>query len=130
MTAGPTPNLPGLQADAGGETHRAQAQVSAFGAPRAGLTIAGFEVEHLHVHVFPAYTLENFSFATVDNNPDPAVLDANAEKIRTALRADGHGELGPGPPNPPDCVGLVGRNRSDFGVFRPTSATQYYVRGR
>ncbi|ALE06595.1 diadenosine tetraphosphate hydrolase [Arthrobacter sp. ERGS1:01] len=72
-----------------------QAQVAAFGAPRAGLTIAGFEVEHLHVHVFPAYTLENFDFGTVDNHPDPAVLDANAEKIRTALRAAGHGEFVP-----------------------------------
>jgi len=72
-----------------------QAQVDAFGAPRAGLTIAGFEVEHLHVHVFPAYTLENFSFATVDNNPDPAALDANAEKIRTALRTAGHAEFVP-----------------------------------
>ncbi len=72
-----------------------QAQVSAFGAPRAGVIIAGFEVEHLHVHVFPAYGLDNFSFAAVDNNPDPAVLDANAEKLRAALRDAGHGEFVP-----------------------------------
>lgn len=73
-----------------------QAQVAAFGAPRAGLTIAGFEVEHLHVHVFPAYGLENFDFGTVNNNPDPAVMDANAEKLRVALREAGHGEFVPG----------------------------------
>ncbi|AIY01102.1 HIT family protein [Arthrobacter sp. PAMC 25486] len=72
-----------------------QAQVAAFGAPRAGVIIAGFEVEHLHVHVFPAYGLDNFSFAAVDNNPDPAVLDANAEKLRVALRAAGHGDFVP-----------------------------------
>lgn len=72
-----------------------QAQVGAFDAPRAGLIIAGFEVEHLHVHVFPAYGLDNFSFSAVDNNPDPAVLDANAEKLRIALRAAGHGEFVP-----------------------------------
>lgn len=72
-----------------------QAQVSAFGAPRAGMIIAGFEVEHLHVHVFPAYGLDNFSFAAVDNNPDPAVLDANAVKLRVALREAGHGEFVP-----------------------------------
>ena len=72
-----------------------QAQVSAFGAPRAGVIIAGFEVEHLHVHVFPAYGLENFDFKAVDNNPDPAVLDTNAEKIRAALRAAGHSEFVP-----------------------------------
>lgn len=72
-----------------------QAQVAAFGAPRAGLTIAGFEVEHLHMHVFPAYGLENFDFGTVNNNPDPAVMDANAEKLRVALREAGHGEFVP-----------------------------------
>lgn len=72
-----------------------QAQVAAFGAPRAGVIIAGFEVEHLHVHVFPAYGLDNFSFAAVDNNPDPAAMDANAVKLRQALRAAGHGEFVP-----------------------------------
>jgi len=72
-----------------------QAQVAAFGAPRAGLTIAGFEVEHLHVHVFPAYGLANFDFGTVDTSPDPAVMDASAGKLRTALREAGHGEFVP-----------------------------------
>ncbi|MDD0858735.1 HIT family protein [Arthrobacter alpinus] len=72
-----------------------QAQVAAFGAPRAGVILAGFEVEHLHVHVFPAYGLENFDFAAVNNNPDPAVMDASAEKLRVALRAAGHGEFVP-----------------------------------
>ncbi|WP_104109406.1 HIT family protein [Arthrobacter sp. N199823] len=72
-----------------------QAQVAVFGAPRAGMTIAGFEVEHLHVHVFPAYGLENFDFGSVQENPDPAVMDASAEKLRVALRAAGHGEFVP-----------------------------------
>ncbi|MET4003370.1 MULTISPECIES: HIT family protein [Arthrobacter] len=72
-----------------------QAQVAAFGAPRAGLTIAGFEVEHLHVHVFPAYGLENFDFGTVNNHPDPELMNASAEKIRVALRDAGHGEYVP-----------------------------------
>ena len=72
-----------------------QAQLAAFGAPRAGVIVAGFEVEHLHIHVFPAYGLENFSFAAVDNNPDPALMDANAEKLRVALREAGHGEFVP-----------------------------------
>ncbi|MDJ0316408.1 HIT family protein [Arthrobacter antibioticus] len=72
-----------------------QAQLAAFDAPRSGLTIAGFEVEHLHVHVFPAYGMENFDFETVDNAPEPAVMDANAEKIRVALRAAGHEKFVP-----------------------------------
>lgn len=72
-----------------------QAQVAAFGAPRAGVIVAGFEVEHLHIHVFPAYGLENFDFAAVNNSPDPAVMDASAEKLRVALREAGHGEFVP-----------------------------------
>ena len=66
------------------------AQVRAFGAPRAGLMVAGFEVPHLHVHVWPTRSLEDFDFAKADNNPDPARLDANAETLRGALREDGY----------------------------------------
>jgi diadenosine tetraphosphate (Ap4A) HIT family hydrolase len=66
------------------------AQVRAFGAPRAGLMVAGFEVPHLHVHVWPTRSLEDFDLAKADNNPDPARLDANAEALRTALREDGY----------------------------------------
>ena len=36
---------------------------------RAGVIIAGLEVPHLHVHVFPAYNLTDFGFA----NARPAI---------------------------------------------------------
>lgn len=68
-----------------------QAQLVAFDAPRAGVIIAGFEVEHLHIHVFPAYGLGDFSFAAVQEHPDPVVMDAAAEKLRETLRVAGHG---------------------------------------
>ena len=35
----------------------------AFDAPRAGLVVAGFEVPHAHVHVFPAWQMGDFDFA-------------------------------------------------------------------
>src|ERR1700751_792152 len=35
----------------------------AFGAPPAGVVIAGLEVPHLHVHVFPAWSESDFDFA-------------------------------------------------------------------
>lgn len=66
-------------------------QAEAFGAPRSGMVIAGLEVPHLHIHVFPAWQLDDFDFKRVDHNPDPADLDAAAEKLRSALRAAGHG---------------------------------------
>jgi diadenosine tetraphosphate (Ap4A) HIT family hydrolase len=57
----------------------------AFGAQRAGVIIAGLEVPHLHVHVFPAYNLTDFGFATVDRNPSQVSLDAAQAKIKDAL---------------------------------------------
>ena len=68
------------------------AQKTAFGAPRAGLMIAGFEVPHLHVHVFPSWGIDDFDFAKADHNPDPAGLDAAADALRAALRKSGHGD--------------------------------------
>lgn len=62
-----------------------RAVCTAFGAERAGLIIAGLEVPHLHVHVFPAYNLTDFGFARVDRNPSPASLDEAQRKIRAAL---------------------------------------------
>jgi diadenosine tetraphosphate (Ap4A) HIT family hydrolase len=62
-----------------------QAVMTAFDAPRAGLLIAGLEVPHLHVHVFPAYTLGDFNIAGADPNPSPESLDEAQAKIVAAL---------------------------------------------
>ena len=58
---------------------------TAFGADRAGMIIAGLEVPHLHVHVFPARDLSDFGFAHVDRNPSPESLDEAQAKIKAAL---------------------------------------------
>jgi len=57
----------------------------AFGTERSGLIIAGLEVPHLHVHVFPARDLSDFGFANVDRNPSPESLDEAQTKIKAAL---------------------------------------------
>lgn len=57
----------------------------AFDAQRAGLIIAGLEVPHLHVHVFPAHNLADFGFAHVDRNPSPESLDDAQARIKAAL---------------------------------------------
>jgi diadenosine tetraphosphate (Ap4A) HIT family hydrolase len=56
----------------------------AFGAPRAGLVIAGLEVPHLHVHVFPAWTLDDFNIAQAKPTSDDE-LDQTAARLRAAL---------------------------------------------
>src|SRR6202790_942676 len=57
----------------------------AFDAPRAGLLIAGLEVPHLHIHVFPAYSLSDFNIAGADPNPSAESLDEAQTKIKHAL---------------------------------------------
>jgi diadenosine tetraphosphate (Ap4A) HIT family hydrolase len=57
----------------------------AFRAGRAGVIIAGLEVPHLHVHVFPTRSLRDFGFAHVDRNPSPESLDEAQAKIKAAL---------------------------------------------
>ncbi|XKH54628.1 HIT family protein [Citricoccus nitrophenolicus] len=69
-----------------------QVQVQAFNAHRAGLMVAGYEIPHLHVHVWPSNSLEDFDLDQVDNNPEPEDLDEAAERIRAGLRVAGHTE--------------------------------------
>jgi len=57
----------------------------AFDVERAGVIIAGLEVPHLHVHVFPARNLSDFGFANVDRNPSPESLDDAQARIKAAL---------------------------------------------
>ncbi len=57
----------------------------AFDAARAGVIIAGLEVPHLHVHVFPTRSLSDFGFANVDRNPSAQSLDEAQAKIKAAL---------------------------------------------
>ncbi|AMB41009.1 HIT family protein [Paenarthrobacter ureafaciens] len=65
-------------------------QEDLYDAKRVGVLMEGFEVDHLHVHVWPAYSMADFEVHNVDHNPDPAVMDATAVKLRAALRSAGH----------------------------------------
>jgi histidine triad (HIT) family protein len=72
-----------------------KAQQESFDAKRVGLLLEGFEVPHLHVHVWPAQGPQDFDVHAVDTNPDPAAMDAAADSLRAALRAAGHGDSVP-----------------------------------
>ena len=61
-----------------------EAAKQAFDAPRAGLVIAGLEVPHMHIHVFPAWTLDDFSFDRAKQASDEE-LDQAAARLRAAL---------------------------------------------
>ena len=64
---------------------------TAWDAPRAGLLIAGLEVPHLHVHVFPAFELTDFDITGADPEPSTESLDRAQAAIKQALRDLGYG---------------------------------------
>ncbi|MBA2419206.1 MAG: HIT family protein [Nocardioidaceae bacterium] len=68
------------------------AQQAEWDATRIGVLIEGFEVDHLHIHVWPAFSAADFDVHNVDHDPDPAALDESAERIRVRLIEDGFAE--------------------------------------
>jgi histidine triad (HIT) family protein len=64
--------------------------------PRVGLLVAGFEVPHLHLHVFPAADMGAFDFARAAATVDPGEQERYARTLRSALRAAGHRAQVPG----------------------------------
>ena len=67
-----------------------RAQQEAFDCERVGVIVAGFEVPHLHVHVFPAWDMRAFDFANAAPSVDDAEQDAHRDTLRATLRAAGH----------------------------------------
>jgi histidine triad (HIT) family protein len=70
-----------------------RAQMTAFAPTRIGLIVAGLEVPHCHLHVIPIDAESDLSFAKADHDPSPAALDDAAERLRSALRDQGHAEV-------------------------------------
>jgi histidine triad (HIT) family protein len=68
----------------------ANAQLRVWPAARAGLMIAGFEVPHVHLHVFPTDGMQNFDFRNANTNAAAEDLDRDMHQLRDALRALGH----------------------------------------
>lgn len=69
--------------------HVANAQKVVVSSSRVGLMIAGFEVPHAHVHVVPMSSMAHLDFANARRG-DPAELDTMADRLRQALREQGH----------------------------------------
>ncbi|MDE9366125.1 HIT family protein [Luteipulveratus sp. YIM 133132] len=72
------------------------AQRQAWDAPRAGLMVMGFEVPHLHVHVWPTWSMADFDLSRVTHGEDQKVLADNAQRVRDGLRGLGHSSVVPG----------------------------------
>lgn len=68
----------------------ARVQETEFSARRIGVLMEGYEIPHVHVHIWPTQSAADFDVHKVDHNPDPAKLDENADRLRRALRDAGH----------------------------------------
>ncbi len=69
-----------------------QAQQAVFGAERIGLIIAGYEIDHCHLHVIPTWSMGDFDFSQAAPDPDVDILDDAAARLRQALVARGYDE--------------------------------------
>jgi len=65
----------------------ARALQQEFRPQKVGLMIAGLEVRHVHLHLVPINGLQDLDFARAEKSPDPAAMDAAAQRVRKALRA-------------------------------------------
>ncbi len=71
------------------------AQVKGLGATRAGLIIQGYEVPHMHMHVFPTTSVADFDMTRIIREPEDDKMDEAASKLRAALRDAGYGQFVP-----------------------------------
>ncbi|NDE20874.1 MAG: HIT family protein [Actinobacteria bacterium] len=80
----------GLSAHVFEIAHRvASAQRRVFGCDRVGLVIAGFEVNHCHLHCIPADAMSDLNFANQQQNVPPDHLADAAARLAAQLRHDG-----------------------------------------
>ena len=65
-----------------------QATIDAFGSPRAAYIIAGFDVPHTHIHVFPTDQMADYDFtkAMAMDATDPDKMDEAAATLVESLR--------------------------------------------
>jgi histidine triad (HIT) family protein len=72
-----------------------QALDSIYRPTKVGVLVVGEEVPHVHVHLVPFTELSQMSFANQDTAPTPDALAGQADALRAALRAAGHGDQVP-----------------------------------
>lgn len=78
---------PDLSAHLFAVAHRiAQAVSQAFPCERVGLIIAGYEINHCHIHVIPTQSMHELNFANAASSVSRETLETNAAAIIKALQ--------------------------------------------
>jgi histidine triad (HIT) family protein len=58
----------------------------AFACERVGMIIAGYEVNHCHIHLIPTQNIGQFNFANAAASVERTILERHAERIVQALQ--------------------------------------------
>ena len=67
-------------------SHRLSLAISdAFPCTRVGLIIAGYKINHCHIHLIPTHTMEQLNFANAAGSIDRDTLESHAEQLKSAL---------------------------------------------
>ena len=70
-------------------SHRISRSLSkAFPCERVGMIIAGYEVNHCHIHLVPTRNMSELDFRNAAPSVDRRTLETNAARIISALAAD------------------------------------------
>lgn len=68
-------------------SHRiSQALDDAFTCERIGMIIAGYEVNHCHIHLIPTQSIGQFNFANAAASVERTILEQHAQRIVQALQ--------------------------------------------
>ena len=57
----------------------------AFPCERMGLIIAGYEINHCHIHLIPTHSMADLNFANAATSVSREVLEAHASRIQQQL---------------------------------------------
>ena len=77
---------PELSAHLFSVSHRISRSISqVFPCERIGLIIAGYEINHCHIHLIPSQTVSDLNFANAAATVDRSVLESHAQRIIKAL---------------------------------------------
>lgn len=65
--------------------HLARIEKKLYGSPKVALAVAGMEVDHTHIHIFPLYQETDMNPAAAQH-PPAAEISTEADKLRSALQ--------------------------------------------
>ena len=77
---------PALSAHLFAVSHRISLALhKAFPCERIGLIIAGYEIDHCHIHLIPTQSMADLNFANAAESVDRTTLESNAALIQANL---------------------------------------------